>query len=133
MVSEAARSDVDGWKVVDALYPSLHRFAGVVAPWDPDPDDLLHDALVATLERSSWSNLDHPEAYLRQVMVNMAAGYSRRQGIRKRRPQDGNRSLTGRRLLPRRANASCIDRGRQGAARPRPARARRTTWPRPVR
>ena len=62
----------------------MHRFAAVIAPWDLDADDLLHDALVAVLRRRSLSDVDHPLAYLRRVMVNLAAGHSRRSVTRRR-------------------------------------------------
>jgi DNA-directed RNA polymerase specialized sigma24 family protein len=72
------------WRIVQDEYASLHRFAAVIAPWDLEADDLLHDALVAVLRRRSLSDLDHPAAYLRKVMVNLAAGHSRRSVTRRR-------------------------------------------------
>jgi RNA polymerase sigma-70 factor (ECF subfamily) len=78
------RTEPEEWALVDELYPALHQFAAVVAPWDVDADDLLHDALVAILSRQSLLDLDHPAAYLRRVMVNLAAGASRRGARRKR-------------------------------------------------
>lgn len=64
------------------LYPSLRRFAAVVAPLDTEPEDLLHDALVATLRRRPLAALDDPAAYLRRVMVNLAHNQRRRAGVR---------------------------------------------------
>jgi RNA polymerase sigma-70 factor (ECF subfamily) len=84
VVGRVERTGPEEWGLVDELYPDLHRFAAVVAPWDVDADDLLHDALVATLGKRSLSELDHPAAYLRRVMINLAAGHSRRAGARKR-------------------------------------------------
>jgi RNA polymerase sigma-70 factor (ECF subfamily) len=77
------RAEQQEWQVVEDEYASLHRFAAVIAPWDLEADDLLHDALVAVLSRRSLSDLDHPVAYLRRVMVNLAAGHSRRSVTRR--------------------------------------------------
>jgi RNA polymerase sigma-70 factor (ECF subfamily) len=66
--------------MIDELYPTLHRFAAVVAPWDVEADDLLHDALVDVLAKRSLSEIDHLAAYLRRTIVNLAAGHSRRRG-----------------------------------------------------
>jgi RNA polymerase sigma factor (sigma-70 family) len=84
VVGTAGRTDPEEWALVEELYPSLHRFAAVVAPWDLDADDLLHDGLVAVLQKRSLGEVDHPAAYLRRVMVNLAAGHSRRMGASKR-------------------------------------------------
>ena len=35
--------------MVLALYPALRRFAAMTAPLEMDPDDLVQDALAATL------------------------------------------------------------------------------------
>jgi DNA-directed RNA polymerase specialized sigma24 family protein len=66
------------------LYPSLRRFAAVVAPLDTEPEDLLHDALVATLRRRRLADLDNPAAYLRRVIVNLSHNHRRRAGVRGR-------------------------------------------------
>lgn len=84
MVGVVRRTDPEEWRLIDELYPSLHRFAAVVAPWDVEADDLFHDALVEVLRKRSLGDLDHPAAYLRKVMVNLAAGHSRRQSARRR-------------------------------------------------
>ena len=55
------------------LYPSLRRFAAVVAPREIDPDDLLQEATARALRRGPLGRLDHPEAYLRRTMVNLAS------------------------------------------------------------
>lgn len=78
------RTDPEEWRIVDELYPSLYRFAAVVAPWDVEADDLLHDALVEVLRKRRLSDLDHPAAYLRKVIVNLSAGHSRRRAAWKR-------------------------------------------------
>ncbi len=72
------------WLIIDELYPALRRFAAVTAPADVDPDDLLQEALVRVLQRRSLSELEHPGAYLRKTMVNIAASHSRRMGVRRR-------------------------------------------------
>lgn len=84
MVDLVARTDLTEWGIIDDLYPSLRRFAAVAAPWDVEPDDLVQEALVRTLGRHALSELDHPGAYLRRVMVNLAAGHSRRMGRQRR-------------------------------------------------
>jgi DNA-directed RNA polymerase specialized sigma24 family protein len=68
------------------LYPSMRRFAAVVAPREVAPDDLLHDALVALL-RSAHGQIDDPGAYLRRTMLNLASNHRRRFG-RARRASD---------------------------------------------
>ena len=62
------------------LYPSLRRFAAVVAPRETDPDDLLQEATARALRRGPLGRLDHPEAYLRRTMVNLASNERRRLG-----------------------------------------------------
>jgi len=78
------RIDPDEWRIVDELYQPLRRFAAVTAPADMEPDDLLQEALVRVLRRGPLSQLDHPGAYLRRTMVNLAADYNRRMGRRRR-------------------------------------------------
>ncbi len=84
MGGASGRTDPEEWALVEELYTSLHHFASVVAPWDLEADDLLHDALVAVLRKRSLNEIDHPAAYLRKVMVNLSAGHSRRMGASKR-------------------------------------------------
>ena len=59
-------------EVARRLYPSLRRFAAVVARSEHDPDDLVHDALLNTLRTRRLADLDQPEAYLRRAIVNGA-------------------------------------------------------------
>lgn len=66
------------------LYPTLRRFAAVVAPPEVAPDDLVHDALVAVLQRGPVSDLDDPGAYLRRSMLNLASNHRRRLGRNRR-------------------------------------------------
>lgn len=84
VTSYGGRAEPEEWQLIDDLYPDLHRFASVVAPWDLEADDLLHDALVDVLAERSLSEIDHLAAYLRRTIVNLAAGYSRRQGALRR-------------------------------------------------
>ncbi len=63
-----------------ALYPSLRRWAAVVAPVEDDPDDLVQEALARVLRRGSLSDLDDAHAYLRTTIVRLAANSRRRLG-----------------------------------------------------
>ncbi len=79
----------EGSNVVDeelftALYPSLRRFAAVVADIDMDPDDLVQDALMRALQGVDLSDVSQPGAYLKRVMVNVVASRRRRKGILRR-------------------------------------------------
>lgn len=78
------RGDDDIEAMVVALYPALRRFAAMVSPLEVEPDDLVQDALAATLARQPLTELDNPLAYLRVVMMRRAANERRRLG-RKRR------------------------------------------------
>ena len=60
------------------LYPSLRRFAAIVASPEMAPDDLVHDALVAALRCGPLSRLDMPGPYLRRAMINLASNHRRR-------------------------------------------------------
>ena len=64
--------------LVEGLYPSLRRFAALVAPWDLDPDDVLQEALVRVLTRRQLSSLEHPAAYLRRTITNLVKDERRR-------------------------------------------------------
>lgn len=67
-----------------AAYPALRRFAAVVAPLDLDPDDLVQEAVTRALQVGPLHRLDHPEAYLRRAMVNLAANHNRSKGRERR-------------------------------------------------
>lgn len=84
MTYAVRRTDPGEWGVIDDLYPSLRRFAAVVAPFDLEPDDLLQESLVHVLRRRALSELDEPAAYIRRVMVNLAASHCRQMGARRR-------------------------------------------------
>jgi RNA polymerase sigma-70 factor (ECF subfamily) len=77
------RTSHEEWRVIDELFPSLRRLAGVMAPSDMDPDDLLQEALVKVLSHCALSELDHPGAYLRRTMLNLAASHYRHMGRRR--------------------------------------------------
>ena len=54
----------DDFALFDDLYVELRRFAAFVADSDIEPDDLVQDALLATLKRYELSELENPAAYL---------------------------------------------------------------------
>lgn len=68
----------------EALYPALRRFAAVVADLDTDPDDLVQDALVATLRRHELSELRDPAAYLKRTILSSVSNVRRRHSLRRR-------------------------------------------------
>ena len=75
-----SRTEPGEWRIVEDLYPSLRRFAAVVAPIDLEPDDLLQEAFVSVLRRHSLSDLDRPAAYLRKSILNAARAHNRGRG-----------------------------------------------------
>lgn len=62
-------TDVGVSEQLRILYPSLRRFAAVIADLDTDPDDLLHDAIVGVLRRQSRQPIDDLGAYVRRAML----------------------------------------------------------------
>lgn len=71
-------------QIVTELYSPLRRFAAVAAPWDVEPDDVLHGALSRVLRSRSLQELDNPVAYLRRAIVNeVNSELRRRQTARK--------------------------------------------------
>ena len=80
--SEVSRVDEDT-EVFRSLYDSLRRFAAVVAPREVDPDDLLQEAVARTLRHHRLSDLEHPDAYLRKTMLNLASNERRRFSFRR--------------------------------------------------
>lgn len=75
------RSDDDLFR---SLYPAMRRFAAVAAPPEVEPEDLLQDALVATLRKHRLIDLDDPATYLRRAMLNLASNYRRRRITQRR-------------------------------------------------
>jgi len=57
-------------EIIESSYDGLRRFAAVAAPWDLDPDDVLHSVLVRVLLRKRLVSLDDPPAYLRRAILN---------------------------------------------------------------
>lgn len=64
--------------IVAAVYTPLRRFAAVVGPREVDPDDLVQEAFLKVLRRHRLTDLDHPLAYLRQTILNIASNQRRR-------------------------------------------------------
>jgi len=93
-IVRAAPVETD-FEIFDELYPVLRRFAAVVADADMDPDDLVQDALVATLARYQLADLDQPQAYLKRAIVNRASNKRRRAGrLRRLLPRLGDEDKT---------------------------------------
>jgi RNA polymerase sigma factor (sigma-70 family) len=77
------RFDADDVAFIESSYDELRRFAAVVAPWDVDPDDVLHSTLVKVLRKQRLSSLDDPLAYLRRSIVNHVNSELRKRGTRR--------------------------------------------------
>ena len=65
-------------RLIQQLYPELRRFAAVTAPWDMDPEDVLHGALTRVLSKTRLHQLDDPVAYVRRSIINEAKSQIRR-------------------------------------------------------
>ena len=74
-------TDGDDEQLLRDLYPHLFRYAAVVGASWQDPDDLVHDALEATLRARSLSDIEHPLAYLRRSILSAAMRRQRRSGM----------------------------------------------------
>jgi len=72
------RPERDDDEVFLSIYPTMRRFAGVIAPVEVEPEDLLQDAVVATLSKHRLVDLEGPGAYLRTAMFNLASNFRRR-------------------------------------------------------
>jgi RNA polymerase sigma-70 factor (ECF subfamily) len=68
--------------IFEELYPALRRFAGVVGGPTIEPDDLVQEALVRTLQRGRLVDLVDAGVYLRRVIVRLAANDRRTTGQR---------------------------------------------------
>lgn len=77
-MTAAIRIDPSDARTVEQLYPDLRRFAAVTAPWDMEPDDVLHGTLARVLRSQRLHQLDDPAAYLRRAIVNEIASRIRR-------------------------------------------------------
>lgn len=71
-------------ELIRRLYPPLQRFAAVVAPPDVDPEDLVQEAFLRVIRRGSLGELEHPNAYLRKTICNLASNSRRTFGRRRR-------------------------------------------------
>ena len=67
-----ARRRAEDGQVFEELYPSLRRFAAACGGVNVDPDDLVQEAVARTLARHHLSDIEHPGAYLRQAILNVA-------------------------------------------------------------
>ena len=68
----AGRLDGPTETLIRRIYPRLRRFAAVAGSPRSEPDDLVQEALLRTLRTRSLIDLDHPEAYLRRAILNIA-------------------------------------------------------------
>lgn len=65
-------------KVLTAdMYARLLRLAAVVDPLNPDPADLVQEAIARTLRRGHLTELRGPEAYLARVIIRLASNRRR--------------------------------------------------------
>jgi len=76
-------SDADDVDFIESSYDDLRRFAAVVAPWDLDPDDVLHSTLVMVLRKRRLGSVKDPAAYLRRSIVNHVNSELRKRGTRR--------------------------------------------------
>lgn len=67
-------------ELVAELYAPLRRFAAVVGRPDVDPDDLVQEAFLRTLQVRPLADLVAPAAYLRRAILNAANSQRRRFG-----------------------------------------------------
>ena len=88
MTKHRAEIDPADRKLVEEHYDTLRRFAAVTASRDIEPDDLLQEALVRALSKGPLSKREHPVAYIRRAIVNLAIDEARR--------RESRRSLMGR-------------------------------------
>ncbi|HRW40337.1 MAG TPA: RNA polymerase sigma factor [Microthrixaceae bacterium] len=73
---------MDDAGIFEELHPALRRFAAVVGGPTVEPDDLVQEALARTLRTTRLTDLDEPGAYLRRVIVHLAANDRRATGRR---------------------------------------------------
>jgi DNA-directed RNA polymerase specialized sigma24 family protein len=77
--AEVGRDEV----IFAALYPGLRRFAAVVGPIEVEPEDLVQEALTRALAVGPLFDLRDPGAYLRTIVVRLAANHRRTLGRRR--------------------------------------------------
>ena len=88
------RVDEGDREVIRDLYPSLCRFAAIVAPPETEPEDLVQESLYRALRRGRLVDLEHPAAYLRRAILNLVSNQARSAGRLRRAlsrmvPEDG--------------------------------------------
>ena len=72
------RLDEGERRLVEELYPSLRRFASAVRPPGEDGNDLVQEAFFRVLRsRGTLTGLEHPAAYLRRTILNLALDHQR--------------------------------------------------------
>ncbi|MEO8696487.1 MAG: sigma-70 family RNA polymerase sigma factor [Acidimicrobiales bacterium] len=59
------------------MYTRLLHLAAVVDPLNPDPADLVQEAIARTLRRGHLTELHGPEAYLARVIIRLASNRRR--------------------------------------------------------
>ncbi len=67
----------DESRLFGSLYSELRAFAAVVGFATDDPDDLVQEALVRVLAGPGLSNLESPRAYMKKIVLNLAADRAR--------------------------------------------------------
>lgn len=67
-----------------ALYAPLRHFAGIIAPADTAPDDLVQEVFTRIIERGGLTGIDDPIRYLRRAMVNLVSNERRRSAASQR-------------------------------------------------
>jgi len=71
----------DDAEIFRQLYPKLLAYAAVVADAGVEADDLVQEALVATLRSHQLVDLDYPLTYLRRAVLSAAIGGQRKSAI----------------------------------------------------
>ena len=75
-----SRGSTSDEQIFRDLYGPLRRFAAVVGSIDVEPDDLVQEALAQVLSRGGLDRIDHPLAYLRRSILNLALNQNRDNG-----------------------------------------------------
>ena len=83
MAKHRVEIDIADRQLIEDRYEGLRRFAAVTASRDIEPDDLLQEALMRVLSNGSLSEREHPVAYLRRTIVNLAIDEARRREPRR--------------------------------------------------
>jgi RNA polymerase sigma factor (sigma-70 family) len=67
-------------EMIRDLYPSLCRFAAIVASPEMEPEDLVQESLCRALRRGRLAELECPTAYLRRAILNLVSNQRRTAG-----------------------------------------------------